>query len=135
MGTNVNYLDVSSSLDLIEVIDFNEIIYVGELYTLRSLNVSRYCGVNTNHRLCYLSIDYTCAMFSKNGIIYPGSLILGLIGSTSRCLLYSFFLFIYYIYIYASTILICMLYSTVYISSCRSDPMTLQILDDERRSK
>jgi hypothetical protein len=51
--TNENYLLVYYSADFIDVIVFNGIIYVGELYTFRYLNVINACGVNTNQRLCY----------------------------------------------------------------------------------
>lgn len=71
--TKVNYLEVSSSLLFIEVIDFNGITYVGELYTFLYLNVIKYCGVSTNQRLSYVS--FTFAMFSRNGITYLGILI------------------------------------------------------------
>ena len=37
--TKVNYLEVSSSLDLMDVIVLRGIASVGELYTFRSLNV------------------------------------------------------------------------------------------------
>lgn len=47
----MNYLEVSSSLDLMEVIVFRGIVSVGELYTFRSLNVINVCGVSTNQRL------------------------------------------------------------------------------------
>jgi hypothetical protein len=50
-GTKVNYLEVSSSLDLMDVIVLRGIAYVGELYTFLSLNVIRVCGVSTNQRL------------------------------------------------------------------------------------
>lgn len=49
--TKVNYFDVYSSEDLIEVIVFKGMISVGEEYTFLSLNVKRHWGVSTNQRL------------------------------------------------------------------------------------
>lgn len=70
----MNYFDVYSSLDFIDVIYLRGIIYVGELYTFRYLNVRIAWGVSTNQRLWLWNKAIPSPCFPKSRLFIKKSL-------------------------------------------------------------
>jgi len=79
----VNYLEISSYEDFIDVMFLSGMISVGAVYTFRSLNVSKHWGVKTNHRLC--NQIYTSSSSLECGTACPKILPLELFELLFKC--------------------------------------------------